>query len=101
MPVAVVVCAADGRRARAAARMPGPGSYDPSMDLVRQRSTSASIAAPSSAASKKRPAESSAPGPGHYEVEQQRRVGAVPWLAEPTCAARSPSPPPPPPYVCP
>eukprot|EP01043_Picozoa_sp_COSAG02_P054332 COSAG02_NODE_6135_length_3776_cov_2.642371_3_plen_640_part_01 len=50
--------------------MPGPGSYDPSLDLVRQRSTSAQILLPSSRSSRKvkRPAQS-APGPGHYDID--------------------------------
>ena len=73
---------------RAEDRMPGPGSYDPSMDLVRQRSTSAQILLPSSSGRKvKRPAES-APGPGHYEVEQPQRAKNALIPPKPTAKRR-------------
>ena len=68
--------------------MPGPGSYDPSLDLVRQRSTSAQILLPSSSSRRsKRPAPS-APGPGHYDVDVRHRAKNAIIPPEPSAKRR-------------
>lgn len=57
------------RRALPTARQPGPGSYDPSLDLVRPRAPAARIIGPKDPAAAAAAKVRETPGPGSYHPE--------------------------------